>query len=75
MGNESCDLDSAISALSLAYFYSKVSTNEAVLPLQIENRSLVIPMLNIPRMYLPIKTEVTYFLKENQIDLENVICR
>ncbi|KAI5696033.1 hypothetical protein M8J75_007151 [Diaphorina citri] len=63
LGNESCDLDSAVSAILYAYF------------LVCNGDMGVLPMLNIPQKQLPIKTEVVYFLQENSICLENLIFR
>lgn len=74
LGNESCDLDSAISAIALAYFYSQSSGNLEIVRAR-PDRYRILPMLNIPRKFLPTKTEVTFFLKTNEIDLENVVCR
>lgn len=74
LGNESCDLDSAISAIALAYFYSQPSNNIDVLRSR-PDLHRILPMLNIPRAFLPTKTEVTFFLNQLQIDLENVVCR
>lgn len=71
IGNESCDLDSAVSAISLAYFHARIAAAQS--PYQ--PRYNILPVLNIPRINLPLKTEVTYFLKENSIELNNVICR
>lgn len=70
IGNESCDLDSAVCAISLAYFYSKTKfiSNSG------QNVN-ILPVMNIQRANLPLKTEVTYFLREHNIDVENLICR
>lgn len=70
IGNESCDLDSAVCAISLAYFYSKTKFSHN--PDQNVN---ILPVMNIERDNLPLKTEVTYFLHKNKIDVENLICR
>ncbi|XP_017112734.1 exopolyphosphatase PRUNE1 [Drosophila elegans] len=47
MGNESCDLDSAVSALTLAFVYA-----------QRHREHDYVPILNIPRRDYPLKTEV-----------------
>lgn len=73
MGNESCDLDSAVSAITLAFFYHKYGIDD--IKLSNNTRLSILPMLNIPRQQLPLKTEVTYFLKECNVDLENIICK
>lgn len=77
MGNESCDMDSAISSLVYAYFLHWMNQHE--LPISSSttksNSKAFIPIINVKRNDLPIKTEVVYFLKENSISLENLICR
>uniref|UniRef100_A0A1B6KJ61 DHHA2 domain-containing protein n=1 Tax=Graphocephala atropunctata TaxID=36148 RepID=A0A1B6KJ61_9HEMI len=65
LGNETCDLDSAISSLAYSLLLNRLKTTESV----------VIPVFNIPREHLPMKTEVTYFLNKLNIDLNNVTCR
>lgn len=71
-GNESCDLDSAVSALALAYFYATSTKTPASLLVAGERRFL--PLLNIPRQNLPLKTEVVHFLQRNNIEIENLVC-
>lgn len=71
IGNESCDLDSAVSAISLAYFHAKAGVQTSVY----RDKYRVLPLMNISRVNLPLKTEVTYFLQRNGIELKNVICR
>jgi inorganic pyrophosphatase/exopolyphosphatase len=69
MGNESCDLDSAVSALVYAYLlYSEMSADA-------RESVAVIPLLNILRKELPLKTEVTYYLKKNGIPLDLLVFR
>uniref|UniRef100_A0A1B6I6P8 DHHA2 domain-containing protein n=1 Tax=Homalodisca liturata TaxID=320908 RepID=A0A1B6I6P8_9HEMI len=65
LGNETCDLDSAISSLTYGLLLNHLKTPESV----------VIPVFNIPREHLPVKTEVIYFLNKLNIGLDNVICR
>lgn len=72
LGNESCDLDSIISALSLAYFYSMAPS---AAPYQANNTQLIVPMINKPRAILPTTTEFTFFAHQHNIDLANIICR
>ncbi|XP_063920417.1 exopolyphosphatase PRUNE1 [Zophobas morio] len=57
LGNESCDLDSTVSALALAYLihYQKCT-------------SLVIPIMNVEAKYFPLRTETCYLLKKYGID-------
>lgn len=69
MGNESCDLDSAVSALVYAYLlYSEMSADA-------RESVAVIPLLNIFRKELPLKTEVTYYLEKNGIPLDLLVFR
>ncbi|KAG4076146.1 hypothetical protein HA402_011492 [Bradysia odoriphaga] len=71
IGNDSCDLDSAVCALALAFFYTKHSRLiEELVPVEIP----IVPVLNTLRINLPLKTEVTYFLNKNKISQEDVIC-
>ncbi|KAL1454373.1 hypothetical protein WDU94_010641, partial [Cyamophila willieti] len=63
LGNESCDLDSAVCALLYAFYLSNMG----------EQR--VVPVLNIPTKNLPIKTEVVHFLRENAVPLDCLVFR
>ncbi|XP_069670607.1 exopolyphosphatase PRUNE1-like isoform X1 [Periplaneta americana] len=65
MGNESCDLDSCISALVYAY----------LLHSEVEPSTAVIPLLNILQRELLLRTEVTYFLRKNGIPLDRLVFR
>jgi len=51
LGNESCDLDSAICSLVYAH--------------HLDSNGTTIPMLNIPHEDVPLRTEVKFCLKEN----------
>lgn len=63
LGNESCDLDSAVSAVSLAYFYQN-DTN----PKNESSKSCnFLPILNIPKRDYPLKTEVQYLFQKYDI--------
>lgn len=73
VGNESCDLDSAVCAIGFAYFYSKSDKCPEWLYTNGERRFL--PVMNISRQNLPLKSEVMYFMNENQIDVANLVCR
>lgn len=64
LGNEACDLDSAVSAIVTAFFLSKVQNAVDV----------VIPVLNVKRNDLPLRTEVTFFLEETSIPIDSLIC-
>lgn len=73
LGNESCDLDSAVCAVSLAYFY--MNTNKLPDYLLIDGQRRFLPMMNIHRMNLPLKTEVTYFMRKYGIDIDDLVCK
>ncbi|XP_064548689.1 exopolyphosphatase PRUNE1 [Drosophila montana] len=64
MGNESCDLDSAVSALTLAFIYA-----------QREQGHDYVPVLNIPRLDYPLKTEVGYMLNRCEINEQMLLFR
>ncbi|GFU22549.1 protein prune homolog 2 [Nephila pilipes] len=64
LGNESCDLDSAISSLVMAYFIFKVQ----------KTADIIIPVLNVKRKELAVRTEVVFFLEETSINISDVIC-
>lgn len=64
LGNEACDLDSAVSALVTAFFLSKIQNATDV----------IVPVLNVKRKSLPLRTEVIYFLEETSIPLDSLIC-
>lgn len=66
MGNESCDLDSAVSSLCLAYFYEQHPINPSM--------KNVVPVLNISRANLPLKTEVVFYMKQLSILPDDLIC-
>jgi len=50
LGNEACDLDSAVCAVTYAYYLHQTSNK------------LTVPMLNIPQEDYSLRTESTYFL-------------
>ncbi|XP_044305077.1 exopolyphosphatase PRUNE1 isoform X2 [Varanus komodoensis] len=58
LGNEACDLDSMVSAMAFAYFLA------ATCP---ESKAAFIPVLNIPRLDFPLRTESTFFLKQQHL--------
>ncbi|XP_053134264.1 exopolyphosphatase PRUNE1 isoform X2 [Hemicordylus capensis] len=66
MGNESCDLDSAVSALALSYFFAKTL---------LDSKAAFIPVLNIPRLDFPLRTESTFLLKQQHIPESALIFR
>ena len=67
LGNEACDLDSAISALVLAQFLTFTDKYGVDTP--------HIPVLNINRNDFPLKTEVVYFLEKLGISSDHLIFR
>ncbi|XP_034118306.1 exopolyphosphatase PRUNE1 [Drosophila albomicans] len=64
LGNESCDLDSAVSALTLAFIYA-----------QRQQEHDFLPVLNIPRIDYPLKTEVRHMLNKCEIDAQLLLFR
>lgn len=66
LGNESCDLDSAVSSLVIAFLYHQVKSTK--------NR-IIIPVLNISRKDISLHSEVTYFLEETDISIDIIICK
>lgn len=72
VGNESCDLDSAVCAVGLAYFYA--NTNKLPASLTTDNNRRFLPLMNIDRTNLSLKTEVTYYMKKHAIDLDDLVC-
>lgn len=76
IGNESVDLDSAVSSICLAYHLNKVKCNSSVIPAsQQAVQFLAVPVINAPRLDLPLKTEVTHWLQKHHIELDNLLCR
>ncbi|NWI69298.1 PRUN1 Exopolyphosphatase, partial [Todus mexicanus] len=66
MGNESCDLDSTVSALAMAYFLAKTSPAP---------KAAFVPVLNIPRADFALRTETTFLLREQGIPDASLIFR
>ncbi|XP_063277172.1 exopolyphosphatase PRUNE1 [Prinia subflava] len=66
MGNEACDLDSAVSALALAYFLAQTSPAPG---------AAVVPVLNIPRADFALRTETTFLLRERGIPAAALVFR
>jgi len=70
IGNESCDLDSAVSSLVLAYTLHTLKHSEQ------KGKPIVIPLLNVPRRKLGLRTEITFWLQDAaKISLKSVICK
>lgn len=76
IGNESVDLDSAVSSICLAFHLHKVKNESHVIPATEKTKQfLVVPVINSTREDLFLKTEVTHWLLKHQIELENLLCR
>ncbi|KAG5842731.1 hypothetical protein ANANG_G00180820 [Anguilla anguilla] len=66
LGNEACDVDSMVSALSFAYFLFKTSGSSGRTP---------VPVLNIPRANFPLRTDSVFLLRESGLSQENLVFR
>uniref|UniRef100_A0A224YYL0 Exopolyphosphatase n=1 Tax=Rhipicephalus zambeziensis TaxID=60191 RepID=A0A224YYL0_9ACAR len=66
MGNEACDLDSAVSAIVTAYLLHELQPVATL---------LVVPVLNIARRDVKLRTEITYFFEHVDIPLDTLVCR
>lgn len=62
MGNTSCDVDSAIGALTLSYYYTKKSGGEQVW----------VPVINSPRKDFFCNLEITQHLKDCEISQDEL---
>lgn len=67
LGNESCDLDSAVSAIVYAFLLHSLQNGEEAVG--------VVPVLNIPAGEYPLKTEVTHWLQKHGILQNSLIFR
>lgn len=65
IGNESCDLDSAISALVYAAFLNVVG----------RYRGPCLAVMNVDRGDFPLRTEVAYFLDKFGVSSEQLVFR
>uniref|UniRef100_A0A3Q1F9V6 Prune exopolyphosphatase 1 n=1 Tax=Acanthochromis polyacanthus TaxID=80966 RepID=A0A3Q1F9V6_9TELE len=68
LGSESCDLDSAVSSLAMAYFLSRTSSGRLGAP-------LVVPVLNIPRSQFYLRADVLLLFREAGIATETLVFR
>lgn len=76
IGNESGDLDSVVSTLTLALHLNNVETDSLIIPSEYRRAPLiVVPVINIDSAELKFKTEVTYWMEKNDIDMNNLIFR
>jgi exopolyphosphatase len=65
LGNEACDLDSAVSALAYARFLNQSQ----------KHCTINIPVINVTRSDFLLKTEVVHFLGKFGINFNNLIFR
>ncbi|XP_045541145.1 exopolyphosphatase PRUNE1 [Papilio machaon] len=80
LGNESCDLDSAVSALVYAMFlnwqYEKIKCKVCTKDKRVDHKdNIFIPVLDVNREDYSLKTEVAYCLNENNISEDNLVFR
>ncbi|XP_063610739.1 exopolyphosphatase PRUNE1-like [Penaeus indicus] len=77
MGNEACDLDSAVSAITYAFLlHSLRAGREDSGGGEGEGVGVgVVPLLNIPRRDFPLRTEVTYWLGKHGVSQEMLVFR
>ncbi|XP_071356140.1 exopolyphosphatase PRUNE1-like isoform X10 [Trachinotus anak] len=68
LSSESCDLDSVVSSLAMAYFLSRTSSGPP-------GCSLVFPVLNIPRSQFHLRADVLLLLREAGITMETLVFR
>ncbi|XP_013178915.1 PREDICTED: protein prune homolog [Papilio xuthus] len=80
LGNESCDLDSAVSALVYAMFlnwqYERIKCKVCTREKRVDHKdSIFVPVLDVKREDYTLKTEVAYCLKENNINEDHLVFR
>ncbi|XP_013138194.1 PREDICTED: protein prune homolog isoform X2 [Papilio polytes] len=80
LGNESCDLDSAVSALVYAMFlnwqYERIKCKVCTKEKRVDHKdSIFVPILDVNREDYSLKTEVAYCLKENNVNEEHLVFR
>ncbi|KAL3211443.1 hypothetical protein MRX96_036418 [Rhipicephalus microplus] len=66
LGNEACDLDSAVASIVTAYLLHELQPVATL---------LVLPVLNIARKDVKLRTEITYFFEHVDIPLDTLVCR
>ena len=83
LGNQSSDLDSLASALARAYFTNLVSNFDCShichcvnsLVLQVNpSHGLAVPMFNVNREDIPLRTEATWLLRDCDVNTVSVTC-
>ncbi|XP_051999542.1 exopolyphosphatase PRUNE1-like [Xyrauchen texanus] len=65
MGNEACDMDSMVSALTFAYFLSKT----------LDSKRVPVPVLNIPRAEFPLRSDSIFLLRETGLSQDHLLFR
>lgn len=65
MGNEACDMDSMVSALTFAYFLSK----------SLDCKRIPVPVLNIPRAEFPLRSDSIFLLRESGLSQDYLLFR
>uniref|UniRef100_A0A667YX60 Prune exopolyphosphatase n=1 Tax=Myripristis murdjan TaxID=586833 RepID=A0A667YX60_9TELE len=65
LGDESCDLDSVVSSLAMAYFLSQISPGNSV----------VVPVLNVPRSEFQLRADCRFLLTEVGVAMETLVFR
>ncbi|XP_042362955.1 exopolyphosphatase PRUNE1-like [Plectropomus leopardus] len=68
LGSESCDLDSVVSSLAMAYFLYRTSSS-------LPGSSPVLPVLNVPRSQFHLRAEVLLLLRESGVTTETLVFR
>lgn len=62
LGNESCDLDSTISSISLAFYFNKLN--------ETSNKNVItLPVMSVTKDEFIMRTENCYCLKKSGIDI------
>ncbi|XP_031556735.1 exopolyphosphatase PRUNE1-like [Actinia tenebrosa] len=70
LGNEACDLDSAVSAIVYAYNLFTLTSMEGS-PEHVAE--IIVPVLNIPRKEYRLRTEITFTMEKFGIDCRHLV--
>ncbi|XP_062848152.1 exopolyphosphatase PRUNE1 [Trichomycterus rosablanca] len=65
LGNEACDIDSMVSAITFAYFLSKT----------LDSGKAAVPILNIPRAEFPLCSDNNFLLRESGLSQDYLLFR
>ncbi|XP_066540195.1 exopolyphosphatase PRUNE1 isoform X2 [Hoplias malabaricus] len=65
LGNEACDMDSMVSALTFAYFLSKT----------LDSGKAVVPVMNIPRAEFSLRSDSIFLLRETGLSQDYLLFR